>query len=115
MKKWNLLFAALLCFVGMEAKAQKDTTRQKRIIQEVISQQKTWQTKVYFLNKGKPMKIKESVIQQGTTLIIEVAWNPQLIKKVVFDTVVYRPTPQEIKDSKYTFTIKPKKNNDIRL
>ena len=93
----------------MEAKAQKDTTRQKRIIQEVISQQKTWQTKVYFLNKGKPMKIKESVIQQGTTLIIEVAWNPQLIKKVVFDTVVYRPTPQEIKDSKYTFTIKPKK------
>ncbi len=61
------------------------------------------------------MKIKESVIQQGTTLIVEVAWNPQLIKKVVFDTVVYRPTPQEIKDCKYTFTIKLKKNNDIRL
>ncbi|WP_059026391.1 hypothetical protein [Gabonibacter massiliensis] len=112
MKKWCLLFAVLLCLVGMETNAQsKDTASQGKMktTQEVVSRKEIWLSRVYFLNKGQKMKIKESIIPKGTTLTVEVAWNPQMIKKVVFDTTVYKPTLQEIKAGKYTFTIKPER------
>lgn len=108
--KCSLLIAVLLCCTVMEVSAQsKDTTSQKKIIQKEVSQQVLWTYNVFFLNKGEKMKIKESIIQKGTQLTVEVAWNPELIEKIVFDTLVYKVTPQDIKNCKYTFVIKPEK------
>lgn len=66
-------------------------------------------SKIIFLNGGKMMKIKESIIQKGTPLTVEVAWNPELVEKIVFDTLVYKVTPRDIKNWKYTFVVKPEK------
>lgn len=110
MKKWNLLLTILLCSAVMEVSAQaKDTTSKVKVVVEEISQQKTWAAKIFFLNKGEKMEIEKSIIQKGTPLTVEVAWNPELIKKIVFDTIVYKPTPQEIKACKYTFVVKPER------
>lgn len=110
MKKYSLLFVVLLCYVVTEVNAQsKDTTSQKKVIQEITSQKVVWTYSVLFLNKGEKMKISESVIQKGTSLTVEVAWNPELVEKIVFDTLVYKITPQDIKNCKYTFVIKPEK------
>ena len=46
MKKWCLLFAVLLCLVGMETNAQsKDTASQGKMktTQEVVSRKEIWQ------------------------------------------------------------------------
>ncbi len=110
MKKYSLLFVVLLCYVVTEVNAQsKDTTSQKKVIQKVLSTKETWMSKVIFLNGGKMMKIKESIIQKGTPLTVEVAWNPELVEKIVFDTLVYKVTPRDIKNCKYTFVVKPEK------
>lgn len=110
MKKCSLLLAMLLYSVAMEVSAQsKDTTSRVKVIQKEIARQETWTSKVYFLNKDKIMKIKESVIQKETPLTVEVSWNPELIKKIIFDTIVYKPTPQEIKACKYRFVVKPER------
>lgn len=110
MKKYSLLFVVLLCHVVTEVNAQsKDTTSQKKVIQKVLSTKETWMSKVIFLNGGKQMKIKESIIQKGTPLTVEVAWNPELVEKIVFDTLVYKVTPRDLKNCKYTFVVKPEK------
>ncbi|WP_155828215.1 hypothetical protein [Butyricimonas synergistica] len=99
MKKYSLLFVVLLCYVVTEVNAQsKDTTSRKKVIQEVTSTKETWMSKIIFLNGGKMMKIKESIIQKGTPLTVEVAWNPELVEKIVFDTLVYKVTPRDIKN-----------------
>ncbi|WP_059026392.1 hypothetical protein [Gabonibacter massiliensis] len=117
MKKWCLLFVVTLCCTMAEVKAQaKDTTSQKKIktIVKEISREEKWASYVYFRDKGKLTKVEGTVIQKGTPLTVEVAWNPQVVKTIVFDTAVYKPTTQEIKNCKYTFVIKPERTTTYK-
>ncbi len=88
-----------------------------------------------FSFKGKRILDKDSV-QQGSTLDVDVIWNKEHIKKYVFDSacVVYKlspkeqkltgkteklvrdttfvprePTPEELKNCKFSFKVKPKR------
>ena len=95
-----------------EAKAQvKEAARQQK--EQVIDLSKLPATTtggILFYDKDKIISMKDSV-QVGTELKVVVFWTEKSVySKVVFtDPVKYEPTPEEIKNKQYSFTVKPER------
>ena len=110
MQKAKLLVLALSCCMAMEMSAQEQKKLPQQIVkQRVLSQQRKVTAKQVFLKAGEVLPVKGAIIPQGTELTVEVEWDAQRYKKIVYDTSVYKPTPEEIKNCKYTFKVKPQK------
>ena len=104
-------FFAALTMSNVSNAQLKDTVQQKN--KQIIDLSKMPATMiggVYVYNKDQIVKIKDSV-QAGTELKFVVFWTEKSnYSKIVFtDPVKYEPTPEEIKNRRYSFTIKPER------
>ena len=121
-KLLKLAFAAAFFFAAWmssnEAKAQKnDIIRpQKEQVIDLSKLPATMVGGIKFYNKNKLVRRTDSV-QVGTELKVVVFWteNQNGYSKVVFtDPVKYEPTPEEIKNKQYSFTIKPERTTTYK-
>jgi len=121
MNKWfNTTLAVVLLSLGSftEEKAQgkivlpeNKTVSQKK---DSLKVKPVAAASISFKHKGKIVRIPDSV-RQGSELVVEVEWNPKVLDKIVFDTTVYKMTPEDLKNCKYSFVIKPKKTTAYRM
>jgi len=104
-------FFAALTMSNVSNAQLKDTVQQKN--KQIIDLSKSSGTKiggVLVYNKDQIVKIKDSV-QVGTELRVVAHWTEKgpYLKSVFTDPVKYEPTPEEIKNRRYSFTIKPER------
>ena len=114
--KYKLILLCIYCcfIINVNAQEKADKQKNKTVLQQdsipkwvlnLKEKDRTWVCHMLFLKDGKVMKVNESTVEEGTTIIVEVGWDPRRVKEIIYDC--YKPTAEEIKNCKYTFVIKP--------
>jgi len=109
-------FFAALTMSNVSNAQLKDTVQQKN--KQIIDLSKSSGAKisgVLVYNKDQIIQKKDSV-QAGTELRFVVYWTEKSnYSKIVFtDPVKYEPTPEEIKNRQFSFTVKPERTTTYK-